>query len=255
MGGGRGDSITFTSVALTASHMSSSRKKQRREDVWGSSSFLWSTSVLEVFMAALRAEFISQSHAIAYYTATGFDPWLLPATLATEIKSPAWRVNEWNRPCVVGGRTEGNRGGEITLSARGTALTALQILQSSRFTISFALASLTPSEKLFLSLHLEYSFQANQGIFLQWELRADDHPFYRNLLCITKRISCTQAYISKYNSSSFPSLASFAKPPMSVVHLQTCSCDCSPPALHCPAPLGAAGRDYQPEKLPIIDLP
>lgn len=146
----------------------------------------------------------------------------------------------------MGGWTEGNRGGEITPSARGTAVTALQILQSSRFTISFALASLPPSEKLFLNLRLEYFFQANQGVFLQWELRADDHPFYRNLLCIRKCVACTQAYISKYSSFNFSSPASFAEPPTSVVHLQTCSRDHSPPALHCPAPLGAAGSDYQP---------
>lgn len=146
----------------------------------------------------------------------------------------------------MGGWTEGNRGGEITPSARGTALTALQILQSSRFTISFAFASLPPSEKLFPSLHLEYFFQANQGIFLQWELRTDDHPFYRNLFCIRKCVACTQAYISKCNSFSFPSAASFAEPPTSVAHLQTLNCDHSPPALHCPAPLGAAGRDCQP---------
>lgn len=94
MGGGCGDSITFTSAALIASQMSSPRKKQRRQDVWDSSSFLRSTSVLEVFMTALRAEFISQSHAIAYYTATSFDPWLLKATPATGVRSPAWRVNE-----------------------------------------------------------------------------------------------------------------------------------------------------------------
>lgn len=112
--------------------------------------------------------------------------------------------------------------------------------------ISFALASLPPSEKLFPNLYLEYFFQANQGIFLQWELGADDHPFYRNLLCIRKCVACTQAYISKYNSSSFSSPASFAEPPTSVVHLQTCSRYHSPPALHCPAPLGAAGSDYQP---------
>lgn len=164
-GRGCGDSITFTSVALTASRMSSSRMKQGREDKWDSSSFLWSTSLLEVFMTALRAEFISQSHAIAYYTATGFDPWPLKPTLATEIKSPAWKGNEWNRPCAVGGWTEGNRGREITPSARGTALTALQILQSSRFTISFALASLPPSEKLFSNLHLEYFFSGKSRYF------------------------------------------------------------------------------------------
>lgn len=146
----------------------------------------------------------------------------------------------------MGGWTEGNRGEEITPSARGMAFTALQILQSSRFTISFALASLPPSEKLFPSLHLEFFFQANQGIFLQWELRANDHPFYTNLLCNRKCVACTQAFISKYSSFSIPSPASFAEPPSSAVHLQTWNCDRSPPALHCPAPLGAAGRDYRP---------
>lgn len=116
----------------------------------------------------------------------------------------------------MGGWTEGNRGGEITPSARVSAVIALQILQSSRFTISFALASLPPSEKLFPSLHLEYFFsffQANQGIFLQWELRANDNPFYRNLLHIRKCAACTQAYISKCSSFSIPSPASLAEPP------------------------------------------
>lgn len=151
-----------------------------------------------------------------------------------------------NRPRVVGGWTEGNRGGEITPSARGTALIALQILQPSRFTISFALASLPPSEKLFPSLHLEYffSFSHKSSYFLVWEARANDHPFYRNLFHIRKCVACTQAYISKYNSFSIPSPASFDHlPPL---HLQTCHRAHSPPALHCPAPLGAAGRDYQP---------
>lgn len=64
------------------------RETERRENVWDSSNCLWSTSALEVFMAALRAEFISQSQPTAHNTATGFDPWPLKAPLAAEIKSP-----------------------------------------------------------------------------------------------------------------------------------------------------------------------
>lgn len=77
-------------------------------------------------------------------------------------------------------------------------------------------------------------------------LKADHHSFYRNLLCVRKCIACTQAYISKYNSFSFPSPASFAEPPICAVHLQTCKRDRFPPASHHPAPLRAAGSNYQP---------
>lgn len=65
------------------------QKETERErdgkNVWDSSNFLWSTSVLEVFMAALRVEFISQSHITAYNTATGFDPQSLKAPLSNRI--------------------------------------------------------------------------------------------------------------------------------------------------------------------------
>lgn len=70
--------------------------------------------------------------------------------------------------------------------------------------------------------------------------------FTETFLCNRKCVACTQAYISKYSSFSYPSPASFAEPPTSVAHLQTCSHDHSPPALHRPAPLGAAERDYYP---------
>lgn len=109
-----------------------------KKNAWDRSNFLWSTSVLEVFMTALRVEFISQSHATAYNTATGFDPWPLKVPLATEIKRPAWWVNEWNRPCVVDGWTEGKRVGEK--SHHQQEVTGLQRLQWSRFTISFVIA-------------------------------------------------------------------------------------------------------------------
>lgn len=94
--------------------------------------------------------------------------------------------------------------------------------------------------------HLEYFFRANQGSFSQRVVKAVHHPFYRNLLCVRKSIACTQACISKYNSFSFPSPASFAEPSICAVLLQPCKCDRFPPALHCPAPLGAAGSNYQP---------
>lgn len=97
-----------------------------------------------------------------------------------------------------------------------------------------------PSEELFPNTHLEYGFQTNKGIFPQWVLKCDHHPFYR------KGIAYIQAYISKYNSFSFPSLVSFVEPPVCAVHLQTCKRDCFPPALHCPAPLSTARSNYQP---------
>lgn len=96
------------------------------------------------------------------------------------------------------------------------------------------------------STHLEYFFQANQGIFPPWVLKAAHHPFYRNLLRIRKCIACAQASISKHNSFSFPSPAPFAELPICAVHLQTCKRDRSPPASHRPAPLTAAGSNYQP---------
>jgi len=65
---------------------------------------------------------------------------------------------------------------------------------------------------------LIFFFQANKGIFPQWVLKADHHPFYRNRLCVRRCIACTQASISKCNSFSFPSPASFAEPPICVVH-------------------------------------
>lgn len=142
----------------------------------------------------------------------------------------------------VDGQKATEWGGEITPSAR------LLCKSSSEADSQFLLLLLyyPPSEKLFPSPHLEYFFQANQGIFPQRVLKADHHLFYRNLLCIRKCTACTQAYISKYNSFSFPSPASFAEPPICAVHLQTCKCDRSPPASHRPAPLGAAGSNYQP---------
>lgn len=75
-GGDRRDSTTFTSVAFITSQTGSSRKQQSegRKYGRGSSKFLWSTSVLEVFMATLRAEFISRILVTAHSAATGFDP-------------------------------------------------------------------------------------------------------------------------------------------------------------------------------------
>lgn len=101
--------------------------------------------------------------------------------------------------------------GAITPSARGTGLTALQILQGTEPQFLLLLLHYPHSEKISPSPHLESFFQANPGIFPLRILKADDRSSYRNLLCIRTCIACTQACISKCNSFSFPPLASFAE--------------------------------------------